>query len=38
VTIRSTVDEMKPGADSAIDGTAAGVMFWPNLTYKLAAQ
>jgi hypothetical protein len=38
VTIRSTVAEMKPGNGGAIDGAAAGVIFWPKLTYKLAAQ
>jgi hypothetical protein len=38
VTIRSSVDETKPGAGGAIDGAAAGIIFWPKLTYKLAAQ
>jgi hypothetical protein len=38
VTIRSSVDEMKPGGSGAIDGVAAGIIFWPKLTYKLAAQ
>jgi len=38
MTIRSTVAEMKPGAGGAIDGEAAGIIFWPKLTYKLAAQ
>jgi hypothetical protein len=38
VTIRSSVDEMKPGSGGAIDGVAAGIIFWPKLTYKLAAQ
>jgi hypothetical protein len=38
VTIRSSVDEIKPGTGGAIDGVAAGIIFWPKLTYKLAAQ
>ena len=37
-TIRSSVDELKPGTGGAIEGTAAGIIFWPKLTYKLAAQ
>jgi hypothetical protein len=38
VTIRSSVDELKAGSGSAVDGAAAGIIFWPKLTYKLAAQ
>jgi hypothetical protein len=38
VTIRSSVDELKSGNGGAIDGVAAGIIFWPKLTYKLAAQ
>jgi len=38
VTIRSSVDELKPGSGGAIDGVAAGIIFWPKLIYKLAAQ
>jgi hypothetical protein len=38
VTIRSSVDELKPGTGGAIDGAAAGIIFWPKLTYKLAEQ
>jgi hypothetical protein len=38
VTIRSSVDEIKAGTGGAIDGVAAGIIFWPKLTYKLAAQ
>jgi hypothetical protein len=38
VTIRSSVDEIKAGSGGAIDGVAAGIIFWPKLTYKLAAQ
>jgi len=38
VTIRSSVDEMKPGTGGAINGVAAGIIFWPKLSYKLAAQ
>ena len=37
VTIRSSVDELKPGSGGAIDGAAAGIIFWPKLTYKLVA-
>jgi hypothetical protein len=38
VTIRSSVDEIKAGTGGTIDGVAAGIIFWPKLTYKLAAQ
>jgi hypothetical protein len=38
ITIRSSVDDMKPGSAGAVEGAAAGIIVWPKLTYKLAAQ
>jgi hypothetical protein len=38
VTIRSSVDDMAAGGGNIIEGVAAGIIVWPKLTYKLAAQ
>ncbi len=38
ITIRSSVEDVKPGSGGAVDGVAAGIIVWPKLTYKLAAQ
>ncbi len=38
VTIRSSVDDMAAGGGNIINGVAAGIIVWPSLTYKLAAQ
>jgi hypothetical protein len=38
VNIRSSVDDMAAGGGNIIEGVAAGIIVWPKLTYKLAAQ
>jgi hypothetical protein len=37
-TIRSSVDAIAAGGGTAVEGVAAGIIVWPALTYKLAAQ
>lgn len=38
VTIRSSVDDLAAGGGNVVNGVAAGIIVWPKLTYKLAAQ
>jgi hypothetical protein len=38
VNIRSSVEDMAAGGGNIIEGVAAGIIVWPKLTYKLAAQ
>jgi hypothetical protein len=38
VNIRSSVDDMAAGGGNIVEGVAAGIIVWPKLTYKLAAQ
>jgi len=38
VTIRSSVDDLAAGGGNIVEGVAAGIIVWPSLTYKLAAQ
>ncbi len=38
MNIRSSVDDMAAGGGNIIEGVAAGIIVWPKLTYKLAAQ
>jgi hypothetical protein len=38
VTIRSSVDDLAAADGNIVQGAAAGIIVWPKLTYKLAAQ